>query len=134
MSRQDSGGEHWCLKEESSGFLRPSLEETLAFNRSRSVGEDEVAGVVGFRQIRFLMFSFCLSIVCLLFYPLICFYFSFVAGSWSSYQDSSFWERGVTSRPAQGMEAVETALRALSFGYVFHLGLKVAMGYWIFPG
>ena len=80
MSQEDSSGEHLCSEEVSRGFLRPSLEDTLAFNRSRSVGEEEVAGVVGSCQIRFLMSSVCLSFVFLLFYPLICFYFSFVAG------------------------------------------------------
>ena len=30
----------------SRGFLRPSFEETLASNRSRSVGEEEEGGVV----------------------------------------------------------------------------------------
>ena len=80
MSREDSGGEHLCSEEVSRGFLRPSLEETFAFNHSKWVGEVEVAGVVGSCQIRFLMSSFCLSFVFLLFYTLICFYFSFVAG------------------------------------------------------
>ena len=64
---KDSGGGHSCLVEVSGGFLRPSLEETFAFNRSRSVGEEEEAGVVGTCQIRFLMFfpfsSFCFSFV-----------------------------------------------------------------------
>ena len=76
---EDSGGGHSCLVEVSGGFLRPSLEETLAFNRSRSVGEEEEAGVVGTCQIRFLMFSPCLPFVFLLLYILICFCFSFVA-------------------------------------------------------
>ena len=80
MSREDSGREHLCSQEVSRGSLRPSLEETLAFNRSKSVGEEEVAGVVGSCQIRFLLSSFCLSFVFLLFYTLMCFYFSFVAG------------------------------------------------------
>ena len=40
----------------------------------------------------------------------------------------------MASGPAQGMEAVKTAVRVLSLGYVFRLGLKVAVGYWIFPG
>ena len=57
---KDSGGGHSCLVEVSRGFLRPSLEETLAFNRWRSVGEEEEAEVVGTCQIRFLMFSLCL--------------------------------------------------------------------------
>ena len=51
--------------EVSWGFLRPSLEETLAFNRSRSVGDEEEAEVVGTYQIRFLLFFFCLSFVLL---------------------------------------------------------------------
>ena len=80
MSREDSGGEHLCSEEVSGGFLRPSVEEKLAFNRSRSVGEEEVVEVVGSCRIWFLMSSFCLSFVFLLFYTLICFYFSFVAG------------------------------------------------------
>ena len=42
--------------------LRPSLEEILAFNRSRSVGEEEEAGVVVTCQIWFLMFSLCLPL------------------------------------------------------------------------
>ena len=66
--------------EVSGGFLKPSLEETLAFNRSRSVGEEEVAVVLGTCQIRFLVFSLCLPFVFLLLYTLICFCFSFVAG------------------------------------------------------
>ena len=76
---KDSGGGHSCLVEVSGGFVRPSLEETLAFNRSRLVGEEEEAGVVGSCQIRFLMFSLCLPFVFLLLYTLICFCFSFVA-------------------------------------------------------
>ena len=76
---KDSGGGHSCLVEVSGGFLRPSLEETLAFNRSRLVGEEEEAGVVGTCQIRFLMFFLCLPFVFLLLYTLICFCFSFVA-------------------------------------------------------
>ena len=44
---KDSGGRHSCLVEVSSSFLRPSLEETLVFNCSRSVGEEEEAEVVG---------------------------------------------------------------------------------------
>ena len=40
----------------------------------------------------------------------------------------------MASGPAQGIEAVKTAVRVLSLGYVFRLGLKVAVGYWIFPG
>ena len=35
---------------------------------------------------------------------------------------------------AQGMEAVATAVRVLSLEYVSCLGLKVAVGYCIFPG
>ena len=42
MSREDSGREHLCSQEVSRGSLRPSLEETLAFNRSKSVGEVRV--------------------------------------------------------------------------------------------
>ena len=38
-SCKDSGRRHLCLEEVSRGFLRPSREETLASNRSRSVGE-----------------------------------------------------------------------------------------------
>ena len=44
----------------------------MAFNCSRSVGEEEEAQVVGTYQIRFLLFYFCLSFVFLS-------YFSFVA-------------------------------------------------------
>ena len=80
MSCEDSGREQLCSEVVSRGFLRPSLEERLAFNRSRSVGEEEVVGVVGSYHVRFLMSSFCLSFVFLLFYTLICFYFSVVAG------------------------------------------------------
>ena len=79
LSCVDSGGEHLCSEEVRRGFLRPSLEETLAFDRSRSVEKEEVAEVVGSYQIWFLMFSFCFSFVFLLFYTLICFCFSFVA-------------------------------------------------------
>ena len=43
------------------GFLRPSLEETLAFNHLRSVGEEEGAEVVGTYEIQFLLSSICLS-------------------------------------------------------------------------
>ena len=71
MSREDSDGEHLCSEEVSGGFLRPSLEETLAYNRSISVGEEEKGGVVGSYRIRFLMFSFYLSFVFLLLYTLI---------------------------------------------------------------
>ena len=67
-------------QEISEGFLRPSLQETVAFNRSILVREEEEAVVVGSCQIRFLMFVFCFSFVFLLFYILIWFYFSFVAG------------------------------------------------------
>ena len=48
----------------SRGFLRPSLEETLAFNRSRSIVVEEEAEVVGTYRIRF----FCLSFVFLFFF------------------------------------------------------------------
>ena len=106
LSREDSDGEHLCSEEVSRGFLRPSLEETLAYNRSRSVGEEEKEGVVGSCRIRFLMFSICLPFVFPLFYTLICFCFSFVARVRSSCLDSFFCEWDVTSGPAQGMEAV----------------------------
>ena len=59
LSRKDSDGGHMCPEEVSGGFLRPSLEETLASNRSRSVGGEEEEGVVGSCRIRFLScFSF----------------------------------------------------------------------------
>ena len=51
LSRVDSGGEHLYSEEVRRGFLKPSLEETLAFDRSRSVEEEEVAEVVGSYQI-----------------------------------------------------------------------------------
>ena len=105
-SREDSDGEHLCSEEVSRGFLRPSLEETLAYNRSRSVGEEEKEEVVGSYRIRFLMFFICLPFVFPLFYTLICFCFSFVARVRSSCLDSFFCEWDVTSGPAQGMEAV----------------------------
>ena len=79
MLCEDSDGEHLCSEEVSRGFLRPSLEEILAFNRSRSVGAEEKEGVVGSYWKWFLIFFFCLSFVLLLFYTLICFCFSFVA-------------------------------------------------------
>ena len=60
---KDSGGRHSYLVEVSWGFLRPSVEETLAFNRLRSVGEEEEARAVGTYQIGFLLSSFCLSFV-----------------------------------------------------------------------
>ena len=63
---EDSCGEHLCSEEVRRGFLIPSLEETLAFDCPRSVGEQELAEIVGSCQIRFLMFSFCLSFVYLL--------------------------------------------------------------------
>ena len=63
LSRKNSGKRHSCPEEMSCGFLRPSLEETLAFNRSRSVAEEEEAGVQGTYHVRFLLFSFCLSCV-----------------------------------------------------------------------
>ena len=65
---KDSGGRHSCLVEVSWGFLRPSLEGTLAFNRSRSVGEEEEAEVVGTYQIRFLLSSFCFLLFFFLFF------------------------------------------------------------------
>ena len=69
---KDSGGRHSCLVEVSGGFLRPSLEETLAFNCSRSVREEEEAEVVGTYQIRFLLFFFCLSFVSFLVFFFFC--------------------------------------------------------------
>ena len=110
MSREDSDGEHLYSEELSRGFLRPSLEKTLAFSRSRSVGEEEEEGAVGSCRIRFLMFFFCLPFVFLLCCTLICFCFSFVAMVRSSCLDSSFCEWDVTSGPAQGMEALKTAV------------------------
>ena len=77
LSREDSDGEHLCPEEVSRGFLRPSLEETLAYNRSRSVGEEEKEGVVGSCRIQFLMFFICLRFVFPLFYTLIGFCFLF---------------------------------------------------------
>ena len=106
LSREDSDGEHLCSEEVSRGFLRPSLEEILAYNRSRSVGEEEKERVVGSCRIQFLMFFICLRFVFPLFYTLIGFCFSFVARVRSSCLDSSFCEWDVTSGPAQGMEAV----------------------------
>ena len=79
MPREDSDGEHLCSWEVSRGFLRPSIEETLAYNRSRSVGEEDTDSVIGSCRIQFLMFSFCLPFVFLLFCTLICFCFAFVA-------------------------------------------------------
>ena len=52
----------------------------MAFNPSILVREEEEGAVVESCQIRFLMFVFCFSFVFLLFYILIWFYFSFVAG------------------------------------------------------
>ena len=66
LSREDSDGGHLCPEEGSGGFLRPSLEETLASNRSTSVGEEERAAVVGSCRIRFLLSSLCLPFVFLL--------------------------------------------------------------------
>ena len=80
MSHEDSGGEHLCSKEVSRGLLKPSLEETLSFNRSRSVREEEEAEVVGSCQVQFLMFSFCPFFVFHYFYTFISFYFAFVTG------------------------------------------------------
>ena len=54
LSREDSGREHLCSEEVRRGFLSPSLEETLAFDRSRSVGEEEEAEVVGTYRVQFL--------------------------------------------------------------------------------
>ena len=78
FSCEDSDGGYLCPEEVSRGFLRPSLEETLAFSRSRSVGEEEEVGVEGSCRIRFLLFSFCLPFFFLLFYTLVCFCVSFV--------------------------------------------------------
>ena len=75
LSREDSGRKHLNSEEVRRGFLRPSLEETLAFERSRSVGEQKLAEVVGSCQIWFLMSFFCLSFIFLLFYTYICFCF-----------------------------------------------------------
>ena len=59
MYCEDSGRGYLYPEEVSRGFLRPSLEETLASNRSRSVGGEEEEGVVGSCRIRFLScFSF----------------------------------------------------------------------------
>ena len=66
LSREDSDGWHLCPEEVSGGFLRPSLEETLASNRSRSVGEEKWAGVVGSCRIPFPLSSLCFSFVFLL--------------------------------------------------------------------
>ena len=38
------------------------------------------------------------------------------------------------SGPVQGMEALKTAVQVLRSGYVFCLGLKVVVGYWILHG
>ena len=73
LSREDSDGGHLCPEEVSRGFLRPSLEETLAFNRSRSVGEEKEVGIEGSCRIRFPLFSFCLPFV------FFCFIHSFVS-------------------------------------------------------
>ena len=47
MLGEDSDGEHLWLEGVSRGFLKPSLEETLAFNHLRLVAEEEGEGVVG---------------------------------------------------------------------------------------
>ena len=47
----------------SSGFLRPSLEETLAFNYLKSVRKEEEADFLEPYQIWFLLFFFCLVFV-----------------------------------------------------------------------
>ena len=73
LSREDSDGGHLCPEEVSGGFLRPSLKETLAFNRSRSVGEEKEVGIEGSCRIRFPLFSFCLPFV------FFCFIHSFVS-------------------------------------------------------
>ena len=44
-------------------FPKTIPRETLAFNRSRSVGEEEQMEVVGTYRIRFLLSFFCLSFV-----------------------------------------------------------------------
>lgn len=79
MSHEESGGDHLGWEEVGRYFLRASLEEILASNRSRSVRAEEGAGVVGSCHIRFLMFFFRFSFVFLLLYTLIGFYYSFVA-------------------------------------------------------
>ena len=110
LSREDSDGEHLCSEEVSRGFLRPSIEETLASNRSRSVGEEEQEGVVGSCRIRFLLFSFVFLLFFLCLTHSFVSVFPFVARVRSSWLDSSFCEWDATSGPAQGMEAVKTAV------------------------
>ena len=61
--------------EGSCGFPKPFLEEILAFNRLRSVGEEEEAEVVETYQILFLLSSFCL---CFVFLYCVSFALSFV--------------------------------------------------------
>ena len=68
---KDSSGRHSSLVEVSGGFLRPSLEETLTSNHSRSVREEEEAEVVGIYRIQFLLSFFCLSFVFLSCFPLL---------------------------------------------------------------
>ena len=75
---KDSSGRHSCSMEVGCGFLRPSLEGTLAFNRSRLVGEEEQMEVVGTYRIRFLLSSFCLSFVFISCFLLSSFCLSFV--------------------------------------------------------
>ena len=101
-------------------------------NHSKSVGEEAGAGVVGSCEIPFIMFFFRLSFVFLLFYILICFYFSVLVRARSSYLDSSICENEVVSGRVQAMEAVKTTVLVLTLGYVFHVGLKAAVGCWIF--
>ena len=67
---KDSDSRHLCLVEVSRGFLRQSLEETLTFNRSILVEEEEEAEVVQTYQIRFLLSSFCFSFVFFCYFPL----------------------------------------------------------------
>ena len=73
LSREDSGRKHLNSEEVRRGFLRPSLEETLAFERSRSVGEESWRRLWGPARYGFL----CLSFVCLLFF--FCFTHTFVS-------------------------------------------------------
>ena len=53
---KESGGEHLFSEEGKRGLLRPSLEETLASDGLRLVGEEETVVVVGTDWIWFLMF------------------------------------------------------------------------------
>ena len=132
-SREDSDGEHLCSEEVSGGFLRPSLEETLAYNRSISVREEEKGGVVGSSQIRFLMFSFV--------FPL--FFFCSTHSFVSVFlllpgQGVPAWTLPFVSGTGHQDQRREwnpsKRLYGLDWGYVFRLGLKAAVGCWIFPG